>query len=109
MATSEQGSSMIDVEDLVKARVLEALLAGSKVVVNKASNNTSSESSKKKKYKSRVVLPLEVLAIILAVIIIICVIDFFYEKHKTKKAQSLGQEKADESSKIQTSKTEDVV
>lgn len=45
MAKSEQGSSMIDVEDLVKARILEALLAGSKVVVNKASNSTSSESN----------------------------------------------------------------
>lgn len=45
MATSEQGSSMIDVEDLVKVRSLQALLAGSKMAVNKASKSTSSKSN----------------------------------------------------------------
>ncbi|CAH8386907.1 unnamed protein product [Eruca vesicaria subsp. sativa] len=45
MATIEQGSSMIDVEDLVKARSLQALLAGSKVDVNEASNGTSFKSN----------------------------------------------------------------
>ncbi|KAG2269172.1 hypothetical protein Bca52824_063727 [Brassica carinata] len=45
MATSEQGSLMIDVEDLVKARTFQALLAGSKVAVNKAYDHTSSKSN----------------------------------------------------------------
>ncbi|KAL0705048.1 hypothetical protein Bca4012_071473 [Brassica carinata] len=44
MATSEQGSLMIDVEDLVKARTFQALLAGSKVAVNKAYDHTSSKT-----------------------------------------------------------------
>ncbi|KAG2303684.1 hypothetical protein Bca4012_062441 [Brassica carinata] len=52
MATSEQGSSMIDVEDLVKARSLQALLAGSKVAVNKASKSTSSKTQNQKGSKS---------------------------------------------------------
>ncbi|CAH8372943.1 unnamed protein product [Eruca vesicaria subsp. sativa] len=115
MASSQQGSSMLDVEDLVKARSLQALLAGSKVAGNKASKSTSSESSKKKKHKSKTgslaVLALIgiIIAAIVVTIIIICVIYFFYVMHKTKKAQSLGQEKANGSSKNQTSKTEDIV
>lgn len=49
MATGGQGSSMIDVEDLAKARSLQALVAGSKVVVNKASKSTSKSTSTKSK------------------------------------------------------------
>ena len=45
MATSEQGALMIDVEYLVKARTFQALLAGSKVAVNKAYDSTSSKSN----------------------------------------------------------------
>ncbi|KAF8116250.1 hypothetical protein N665_0020s0102 [Sinapis alba] len=115
MATSEQGSSITDVEDLVKARSLQTLVSSSKLVVNKASKSTSSKSSKKKKHKSKVgsldvsALVGIIIAAIVVTIIIICVIYFFYLKHKTKKAQSLGQEKTNGSLKIQTSKTEDIV
>uniref|UniRef100_A0A1J3JI35 Uncharacterized protein n=1 Tax=Noccaea caerulescens TaxID=107243 RepID=A0A1J3JI35_NOCCA len=43
MATSDQGSSiMIEVDDLAKARSLQALVAGSKVVVNKAASKSTS-------------------------------------------------------------------
>ncbi|KAL0703557.1 hypothetical protein Bca4012_069982 [Brassica carinata] len=51
MTTSQQGSSMLDVEGLVKARSLQVLFAGSKVAVNKASK---SSGSKKRKHKSKV-------------------------------------------------------
>lgn len=48
MATSDQGSSiMIEVEDLVKARSLQALVAGSKVVVNKKAVPKSSSTKSK--------------------------------------------------------------
>ncbi|XP_033128646.1 uncharacterized protein LOC103871525 [Brassica rapa] len=111
MTTSQQGSSMLDVEGLVKARSLQVLFAGSKVVV-KASK---SSGSKKRKHKSKVgsldvsaVVGI-IIAAIVVTIIIICVIYFFYVKHKTKKAQSLGQEKTNGSSENQTSKTEDIV
>lgn len=40
MTTSQQGSSMLDVEGLVKARSLQVLFAGSKVAVNKASKSS---------------------------------------------------------------------
>ncbi|CAG7868277.1 unnamed protein product [Brassica rapa] len=93
MTTSQQGSSMLDVEGLVKARSLQVLFAGSKVAV-KASK---SSGSKKRKHKSKVgsldvsaVVGI-IIAAIVVTIIIICVIYFFYVKHKTKKAQSLGQ------------------
>lgn len=46
MATSDQGSSMIDVDDLAKARSLQALVTGSKVVKNKKSKSTSTKSEK---------------------------------------------------------------
>ncbi|KAJ4915173.1 hypothetical protein Rs2_00723 [Raphanus sativus] len=114
MSTSEQGSSMIDVEDLVKARSLQALLAGSKVAVNKA-KSTSFKGSKKKKHKSKVgsldvsALVGIIIAAIVVTIIIICVIYFLYLKHKTKKAESLGQEKTNGSSINQTSKTDDII
>ncbi|KAH0878344.1 hypothetical protein HID58_065738 [Brassica napus] len=100
MATSEQGSLMIDVEDLVKARTFQALLAGSKVAVNKAYDHTSSksndffslkQSSKKKKHKIKVgsldvsALVGIIIAAIVVTIIIINVIYFYYEKHKTKR------------------------
>ncbi|CAN6884026.1 unnamed protein product [Brassica oleracea] len=94
MTTSRQGSSMLDVEGLVKVRSLQVLFAGSKGAVNKASK---SSGSKKRKHKSKVgsldvsaVVGI-IIAAIVVTIIIICVIYFFYVKHKTKKAQSLGQ------------------
>ncbi|WZZ56789.1 hypothetical protein YC2023_056896 [Brassica napus] len=94
MTTSRQGSSMLDLEGLVKARSLQVIFAGSKVAVNKASK---SSGSKKRKHKSKVgsldvsaVVGI-IIAAIVVTIIIICVIYFFYVKHKTKKAQSLGQ------------------
>uniref|UniRef100_A0A1J3GHU9 Transmembrane protein n=1 Tax=Noccaea caerulescens TaxID=107243 RepID=A0A1J3GHU9_NOCCA len=121
MATSELGSSiMIEVEDLAKARSLQALVAGSKVVVNKAaskSTSTKSKSSKKKKHKRNKVGSLDsaivgiIIAAVVITIVIICVVYFFYLRHKTKKAQSIGQatEKINGSSETQTSKTEDHV
>ncbi|KAL0865283.1 hypothetical protein Bca101_044401 [Brassica carinata] len=112
MTTSQQGSSMLDVEDPMKARSLQVLFAGSKVAVNKASK---SSGSKKRKHKSKggsldvsAVVGI-IIAAIVVTIIIICVIYFFYVKHKTKKAQSLGQDITNGSSKNQTSKTEDIV
>ncbi|CAH8385127.1 unnamed protein product [Eruca vesicaria subsp. sativa] len=91
IATSQQGSY---VEDLVKVRSLQALVAGSKVAVIKASKKSG---SKKRKHKSKVgsldvsaVVGI-IIAAIVVTIIIICVIYFFYVKHKTKKALSLGQ------------------
>ncbi|VVA90329.1 unnamed protein product [Arabis nemorensis] len=51
MAMSDQGSSMINVDDLAKARSLQALVAGSKVVKNKKSKSTSTKSTKQKRLK----------------------------------------------------------
>ncbi|KFK43091.1 hypothetical protein AALP_AA1G078400 [Arabis alpina] len=115
--TSDQRSSMmIDVEDLAKARSLQALVDGSKVAVKKKSKTKSSKKHKKKKkyHKIKKVGSLAVsalvgiiIAIIVVTIVIICVLYFFFLMHKAKKAQ--GHEKTKGSSETQTSKTEDHV
>lgn len=46
VATNDQGSSMIVVEDLVKTRSLQALVDGSKVVVNEEVPKRRSTKSK---------------------------------------------------------------
>ncbi|VVA90328.1 unnamed protein product [Arabis nemorensis] len=88
--TSDQGSSMIDVEDLAKARSLQDLVAGSKVVVNKKSKSSSTKNSKKKKKrKSKKVGSSALVGIIIVAIVvtiaIIFVLYYLYLRHKIKK------------------------
>ncbi|CAH2038628.1 unnamed protein product [Thlaspi arvense] len=119
LATRDQGSSMIEVEDIAKARSLQALVAGSKVVVNKASKSTSTKSSKKKKHKSKKVGSLnvgEIVGIIFtAIVVTILIIGLIYyllclwNKHKKSPSSEQDTEKINGSSETQTSKTEDVV
>ncbi|CAL9238682.1 unnamed protein product [Arabidopsis halleri] len=101
VATNDQGSSMIVVEDLVKTRSLQALVDGSKVVVNeevpkrrstKSSKTKKPKSEKKKKKKkSKGKTVGTAVGIVAAAIVILCVIYLIHRRRKKQKAQKTAQ------------------
>ncbi|XP_020870239.1 uncharacterized protein LOC9325720 isoform X2 [Arabidopsis lyrata subsp. lyrata] len=121
MATSDQESSMVVVEDIVKGRLL------ARTVVNKSASKSPPSKSKTKgltkKHKSFKIGPLNValgvfIGIIIAAVVvfiaIVGVICFFIVlciRHKTKKSTEEGSatEKTNGSLENQTSKAEDHV
>ncbi|EFH65915.1 hypothetical protein ARALYDRAFT_334057 [Arabidopsis lyrata subsp. lyrata] len=117
MATSDQESSMVVVEDIVKGRLL------ARTVVNKSASKSPPSKSLTKKHKSFKIGPLNValgvfIGIIIAAVVvfiaIVGVICFFIVlciRHKTKKSTEEGSatEKTNGSLENQTSKAEDHV